>query len=148
MLYFLMRKIAVFLIAVILVFSAYEMAHAFAKGDQECSKCHTLGNDQAKMTLSGVIPDVKVLDIRSSSVSGLWEIVAETGGKKIILYLDYAGKTLISGNLFSLQTKTNLTQERMQEITKIDVAQIPLDDALLMGEKDAKYKVIVLDDPD
>ena len=69
-------------------------------------------------------------------------------GKKVVVYLDYAGKNLIAGNLFSLQTRTNLTQERLQEINRIDVSQIPLDDALVMGEKDAKYKVIVFDDPD
>ncbi|MBS1114563.1 MAG: hypothetical protein H6Q94_292, partial [Nitrospirae bacterium] len=51
-------------------------------------------------------------------------------------------------NLFSLQTRTNLTQDRLQEINKIDVSQIPLNDALVMGENDAKYKVIVFDDPD
>ncbi len=143
-----MRKLTLFFIVVFLVFSGYEMAHAFAKMDQECSKCHTLGSEQAKKTLSGMIPDAKVLDIKPSNISGLWEIVVETGGKKVVVYLDYAGKNLIAGNLFSLQTRTNLTQERMQEINKIDVSQIPLDDALLMGEKDAKYKVIVLDDPD
>jgi thiol:disulfide interchange protein DsbC len=148
MLYLHMRKITLFFIAFFLVFSSCEMAYAFAKGDQECSKCHTLSSEQAKKALSGIIPDIKVLDIKSSAASGLWEIVAETGGKKVIVYLDYAGKNLIAGNLFSLQSRTNLTQERLQEINKIDVSQIPLNDALVMGENDAKYKVIVFDDPD
>ena len=143
-----MRKVTLSFIVVFLVFSGYGMAHAFAKGDQDCSKCHTLSSEQAKNKLSVMIPDVKVLDIKSSTVSGLWEIVVETGGKKVIIYLDYAGKNLFAGNLFSLQTRTNLTQERLQEINRIDVSQIPLDDALVMGEKDAKYKVIVFDDPD
>ena len=148
MLYLRMRKITLFFIAVFLVFSSYELAYAFPKGDQECSKCHTLSSEQAKKALSGIIPDIKVLDIKSSAASGLWEIIVETGGKKVIVYLDYAGKHLIAGNLFSLQTRTNLTQDRLQEINKIDVSQIPLNDALVMGENDAKYKVIVFDDPD
>jgi len=144
-----MRKITIVLfIAIFLVPAFHGMSYAFAQGDQDCSKCHTLSNEQATKTLSEMIPDVKVLDIKLSSLKGLWEISMESGGRKGILYLDYSGKHLMSGNLFLLATKTNLTQEKMQELTKIDVSQIPLEDALVMGDKNAKYKVIVLDDPD
>jgi thiol:disulfide interchange protein DsbC len=95
-----------------------------------------------------MIPDIKVLNVIPSEIKGLWEVSMESGGRKGIIYLDYSGKRLMAGNLFLLATKTNLTQEKMQELTKIDVSQVPLKDALVMGEKDAKYKVVVFDDPD
>ncbi len=95
-----------------------------------------------------MIPDIKVLHVRASAVKGLWEIGIESGGRKGIVYLDYSGKHLLAGNLFSIQAKTNLTQESLQEINKVDASQIPLKDALVMGDKNAKYKVIVFDDPD
>lgn len=95
-----------------------------------------------------MIPDVKILDVRPSAVKGLWEIGIESGGRKGIVFIDYSGKHLLAGNLFSIQTKTNLTQEHLQEISKVDVSQIPLKDALVMGDKNAKHKVIVFDDPD
>ena len=148
-LYFPMRKIILFvLISSFLVLSGYERANAFAPADQDCLKCHTLSNEQATKTLSEMIPDIKVLNIAPSEVKGLWEVSIETGGRKIIVYLDYAGKRVIAGNLFLIQTKTNVTQEKLQDLNKIDVSQIPLKDALVMGVKDAKYKVIVFDDPD
>jgi len=144
-----MRKIALlFFISVCLVLSGYQLAYAFAQGDQDCSKCHTLSKEQATKTLSEMIPDVKVLTIKSSAIKGIWEVGIDTQGRKIVVYLDYSGKHLIAGNLFAIQTKTNLTQETLQEINKVDVSQIPLKDALVMGEKNAKYKVIVFDDPD
>jgi thiol:disulfide interchange protein DsbC len=144
-----MRKIILlYILSVSLVLSGYGVASAFPQGDQDCSKCHTLNNAEAQKKLSELIPDVHILDVRPSTVKGVWEIAAETGGRKIIVYLDYSGRHLIAGNLFSIQTKTNLTQNRIQEISRIEVSQIPLDNALLMGEKDAKYKVIVFDDPD
>jgi thiol:disulfide interchange protein DsbC len=144
-----MRKIILLLvIAAFLVLSGYEMAYAFPQGNQDCLKCHTLSNEQATKTLSGMVPDVKVLNIKPSAVPGLWDIAIETGGKKLIVYLDYAGKNFIAGNLFVIATKTNLTQERTQEINKIDVSQIPLKDALVLGDEKAKYKVVVFDDPD
>ena len=144
-----MRKIILLIVmSSFLVLSGYEMAYAFAQGDQDCSKCHTLSNEQATKTLSEMIPDVKVLNIAPSAVKGLWEVSIETGGRKIIVYLDYSGKHLMAGNLFLIQTKTNLTQEKIQDLNRIDISQIPLKDALVMGDKDAKYKVIVFSDPD
>jgi thiol:disulfide interchange protein DsbC len=144
-----MRKIILLiLMSSCLVLSGYEMAYAFAQGDQDCSKCHTLSSEQATKTLSQMIPDIKVLKVAPSDVKGLWEISMETGGRKIIAYLDYSGKHLMAGNLFLIQTKTNLTQEKLQDLTRVDISQIPLKDALVLGDKSAKYKVIVFDDPD
>jgi len=149
MLLFPMRKITLlFFISACLVLSGYGLAYAFEQGSQDCSKCHTLSNEQATKTLSAMIPDIKVLTIKPSAVKGLWEIGIESGGRKVIVYLDYAGKHFMAGNLYALSTKTNLMQESLQEISKVDVSQISLKDALVMGEKDAKYKVIVFDDPD
>jgi thiol:disulfide interchange protein DsbC len=144
-----MRKIILTLSVVALtIFSLHTKAYSFAQGDQDCQKCHTLNNEQAKKTLSAMIPDVTVLNVQPSAVKGLWEVSIQSGGKKGVVYLDYSGKNLIAGNLFQIQTKTNLTQERVQELTRVDLSQIPLGDALVMGEKDAKLKVIVFDDPD
>lgn len=144
-----MRKIALILfVAFFLFVSGHNTAYAFVQGNQDCLKCHILSNEQAKKTLSEMIPDLKILNVQPSAVKGLWEIGIESGKKKGIIYLDYSGKHVISGNLFSIQTKTNLTQEKLQSLTKVDVSQVPLKDALVMGQKIAKYKVIVFDDPD
>ena len=101
-----MRKIILLIfMSSCLLLSGYEMAYAFAQGDQDCSKCHTLSNEQATKTLSEMVPDIKVLNIAPSAVKGLWEISIETGGRKVIVYLDYSGKHLVAGNLFLIQTK-------------------------------------------
>jgi thiol:disulfide interchange protein DsbC len=144
-----MRKLTIVLfIAVLFVAAFHGMSYAFAPVDQDCSKCHTPSKEQAIKTLSEMIPDIKVMNVTPSEIKGLWEISMESGGRKGIVYLDYSGKHLMAGNLFLLATKTNLTQEKMQDLTKIDVSQVPLKDALVMGDQDAKYKVIVFDDPD
>ena len=101
-----MRKIILLIfMSSCLVLSGQTMAYAFAPGDQDCSKCHTLSNEQATKTLSEMIPDIKVLNITPSAVKGLWEVSIETGGRKIIVYLDYSGKHLMAGNLFLIQDK-------------------------------------------
>lgn len=108
-----------------------------------------LTNDQAKQILQKVAPGLKVLSVDKAAVKGLWEVVVQSsGGKKSIVYLDYAGKNLVLGSIVDLESRKNLTKEKFDEINRVDFSQIPLDDALLLGDANAKHKVIVFDDPD
>jgi thiol:disulfide interchange protein DsbC len=107
-----------------------------------------LGVDEALTLLKNLDPNIKVTAVKPSPIGGLWEVDIEVGGKKGLVYLDATKKYLISGAIIAIQEKKNLTQERLDEINKIDVSQIPLGDALVMGDKEAKYRVIVFDDPE
>jgi thiol:disulfide interchange protein DsbC len=150
-----MRKLLLILtIAFVAVLSGYEYSSAFAKGDQDCTKCHTLNAEQAREALKEIIPDIKILDIQNGPISGLWEVSMESGAKKGILYIDYSKKTIIAGNILGIKTKTNYTQIAYEKINpppspvKIDYSAIPLENSLVMGNKNAKHKIIVFDDPD
>jgi thiol:disulfide interchange protein DsbC len=50
--------------------------------------------------------------------------------------------------LVSIGEKKNLTQERFIELNKVDISQIPLENALVMGDEKARIRVIVFTDPD
>jgi thiol:disulfide interchange protein DsbC len=65
-----------------------------------------------------------------------------------MIYVDFPKKHFITGNLISIAGKKNLTQERLAELNKVNVSQIPLEDALVMGDPKAKIRIIVFDDPD
>jgi thiol:disulfide interchange protein DsbC len=124
-------------------------AYAFPKGEEKgCIKCHTLNDEQAAEVLKPFAPDVKILSIKEAPLAGMWEIAIESGAKKNVVYLDYGKKVLFIGNLIDAKTKTNYYKESYDEINKIDVSQIPLGNALVMGDKDAKHKIIVFDDPE
>jgi thiol:disulfide interchange protein DsbC len=141
MVYLCMRKFLIVLLAAITII-ALNIPDAF--GIEESAK---LTNEDAQNVLKEAIPDVKIIDVRPAQIKGLWEIAIETKGQKRILYLDFSKNYAIIGSILDLKTKANLTQERYIEINKVDVSKIPLDDALVMGDKDAKYRVIVFDDP-
>lgn len=145
-----MRKFILIILAAIaaITFSAAHTAYSLENSDHNCSKCHQITNADATTLLKEIIPDAKILEIRPALVKGLWEIAVETKGQKGIVYVDFSRKNIISGSILDIKTKANLTQERSSEINKVDVSQIPLDDALVMGNKDAKHRVIVFDDPD
>jgi len=140
-------RMLVFLCLLVFVLGA-GYSYGFETRGQDCSKCHTLTSDETKELLKDVIPNMKVLDIGASPTKGFWEVFFESGGKKGLIYVDFAKKFFFSGSLISIRDRRNFTQERFNELNKIDLSQLPLDDALVMGDKTAKYKVIVFDDPD
>ena len=120
----------------------------FETKGQDCSKCHTLNQTEANDLLKSFIPDIKVLEIRVSPSKALWEIYSESGGKKGLLYLDFSKQYFFSGPMISIKDRKNLSQERLTELVRIDVSQIPLDDALVMGDPKAPIRIIAFDDPD
>jgi thiol:disulfide interchange protein DsbC len=140
-------KTAVFSIIVFLGLLPAFDCHGFSDTSQDCTRCHTLSRDEAVRILKSVSPDLKVLDIRTFTVRGLWEVAFDTNGKKGITYIDFPKKHIVFGNIFTLQTKRNITQERLSDLTRVDISQIPLDDAVLLGNADATKKVVVFSDP-
>ena len=133
-----------------LLFWLFPIDHSYgfeARG-QNCSKCHTLSRDEAKDLLKNVIPNVIILNIRLSPAKGFWEVYLESGGRKGLVYVDFLKKHFFSGALVSIAEKKDLTQERLTELSKVRVSQIPLGDSLVMGDPKARIRVIVFTDPD
>ncbi|OGP86706.1 MAG: hypothetical protein A2156_04375 [Deltaproteobacteria bacterium RBG_16_48_10] len=125
-----------------------ENCFAFEEKGKDCSQCHKLNNEEARELLKDIIPNIKILDVRLSPTKGLWEVYLESGGRKGLVYVDFPKKHFISGALISIAEKKNLTQERLTELNKVDVSQIPLEDTLVMGDPKAKIRIVVFDDPD
>lgn len=112
-----------------------------------CKSCHKLTVSEAQQLLSGG-PDMKVTDVIDSPLKGLWEVNFVSQGRKGLVYIDYTKKFIFAGNIFSSSSKQNLTQERLSYLNRVDPSKINLQDALVLGNRGAKYKVIVFDDPD
>ena len=142
-----MRRIILFSTLLLLTFTVQNL-YAFATKGQDCSKCHTLKKEEAAALLKKFDPNMKVLSVGKSPVKYLWEVSYESNGKKGIVYLDLPKKHVFSGSLLEVQSKQNLTEESLSELNRVNASQIPLKDALVLGAKTAKHKVIVFDDPE
>ncbi|MGZ8430140.1 MAG: DsbC family protein [Candidatus Deferrimicrobiaceae bacterium] len=137
------------LAAVLLLFVAVPAAHAFTGegcSSGACTDCHSLTRDEAMKILGGNIDNV--LSVGSSPVGGLWEVSVEKEGQRWPLYIDFSKEYVIAGQIIQLSTKKNLTGSRMLSMNRIDVSQIPLSGAIVVGNKDAKQRIVVFDDPD
>jgi len=145
-----------FLITLILLSSFIYVSPVFAFGgcEENCQKCHSLNAQEVQEIFAKLqAPDAKVIDIKMSPLKGLWEVTLNNKGQQGIMYVGFSKKYIIGGPIFEIDTASNKSQESLQKINSeirryVDPSTIPLDNALLLGEKDARYKVIVFTDPD
>jgi thiol:disulfide interchange protein DsbC len=131
----------------ILAFVIFSNTYCSIASDQNQKTCDQMSKDSLLTMLTKLVSDIQILEVGNTPIEGLCEVAIETKGKKGIIYTDPSAQYLISGSIVEIATKTNLTQERLIDLNKVDVSQIPLDNALVMGDKDAKHRVIVFSDP-
>ena len=136
----------VLFLALTLLFLSSFYSYGYCEKDKEGHE--PLSVDEALTLLKNLDPNIKVITVKPSPIEGLWEVDIESGGKKLPVYIDLSKKYVVSGSIIDIKEKKNLTQDRITEINKVNVSQIPLGDAIVMGDKEAKYRIIVFDDPE
>ena len=100
--------------------------------------------DTIRKNLAAVMPkEIKIDEVRPSPIAGLWEV--RIGSE--IRYTDAAGQYLVEGEILDLKNRKNLTQERVDKITAIDFAALPLKDAIVWKKGDGKRRIAVFADP-
>lgn len=112
---------------------------------QGCAECHKLTKGEAGKILAKVVDNV--VAVAPGPFPGVWEVDAVRDGRTYPLYLDYSLKYLFNGQFLRLSDMANLTGLRYQDLNRVDVASIPVQDAIRMGSPSAKKTVIVLSDP-
>jgi thiol:disulfide interchange protein DsbC len=136
-------------VAALLFLAGIPAAHPFTGegcSSGACTDCHSLTRDEAVKILGGNVDNV--LSVRSSPVSGLWEVDVEKAGKRWPLYIDFSKEHVIAGQIIQMSTKKNLTGSRILSMNRVDVSRIPLSGSIVVGKADAKRRIIVFDDPD
>ena len=89
-------------------------------------------------------PDIPVTSVSQSPLAGIYEVYV--GGK--IIYTDENAKYLLFGNLLDVKNQKNLTEDRIAELNKIDVKQLPLDQAIKHVKGKGERTLYVFTDPD
>jgi thiol:disulfide interchange protein DsbC len=111
----------------------------------DCTECHKLSKEEAGKILGKIVDNV--VNVAPGPFPGVWEVDITQNGKTFPLYLDYSLKYLFNGQFIRLSDMANLTSLRYQDLNRVDVASIPVRDAIRLGSPSAKKTVIVLSDP-
>lgn len=85
----------------------------------------------------------KIDEVRPAAMPGLWEVRFGTE----IRYTDATGSYLIEGDLVDLKAKRNLTEDRINQLTAVDFAALPLKDAVMWKQGSGKRKIAIFADP-
>src|SRR4030066_1693887 len=124
-------------------------SHAFMKegcASGECRDCHRLAREGAGKVLEGAVDNV--LTVEESVVGGLWVVDIEKGGRRGPVYIDFSKRYLVRGQIIKLATRENITESRLMRQNPVDVSTIPLGDAIVIGNPEAKRRIIEFSDPD
>jgi thiol:disulfide interchange protein DsbC len=114
-------------------------------GEGECKDCHSLDKKEASEILNKWVDNVISVDY--AEVPGLWVLEVEKKGRSYPLYVDFSKSYIISGNVVRIRSGENITRQLYNQYNKVDVSKIPLDDALVLGNRGATTKVVVFTDP-
>lgn len=106
---------------------------------KDCSTCHTLTQKEAEDMLK--IKDAKISD---APAKGIWQVDGVYNGNPVRVHIDFAKTHLLLIKDFIPIENIG----KQPEMKKVDLKDIPLTGTLLVGNKKAKNKFIVFDDPD
>ncbi len=98
-------------------------------------ECPKLDKADAQAIVSKFVPNGIVTEVMESPIKGVWQIEVQKENQHGAVFLDCSRKFLI-GQVVPLEPR------------KVDVSKIPLDNAIVLGSRDAPKKVIVFTDPD
>lgn len=99
---------------------------------------------QIRKNLAERLPNLpKIDEVSRTSVPGLWEI--RIGND--VMYTDDKGDHIIQGQIVDTRTRTNITESRLNKLSAIDFASLPLKDAVVIKQGSGARKMAVFVDP-
>lgn len=96
-----------------------------------------------KLKLSRIAELPPVESARTTPIPGIIEL--KVGNQ--VVYTDANGDYLIEGQLLEVKSQRNLTEERLDEINKVDFATLPFKDAIVWKNGSGKRRLVVFADP-
>ncbi|HWK50203.1 MAG TPA: DsbC family protein [Steroidobacter sp.] len=95
-----------------------------------------------RAALAKKFPDMKVDDVRSSPMAGIYEV--QMGGE--VAYISADGRFLIAGDMYEIDSRTNVTEtgrqkSRVQALSKLDEK-----DMIVFKPQKVKYTITVFTD--
>lgn len=120
-------------------------------GTQECSACHAMTVEEAGKLLS--FAGVTVKSVKPAPARGLFEVLFEKGGGIGLVFIDFAKKHLLEGQVMNLATKQPVIAHEQElpkpkQFTGVDPKLIPVQHAFTIGNPKGSKKMYVFTDPD
>lgn len=97
-----------------------------------------------RKNIAARLPDFPTIDeVTKTPIPGLYEL--RMGNE--VLYSDEQGNYLIEGHLIDTKSRANLTEARLNKLSAIDFASLPLKDAMVWKTGTGARRIAVFADP-
>ncbi len=97
-----------------------------------------------KRNLEERVPQLGVIEsARTTPMAGVIEVKAGTE----LVYTNLNGDFLIQGQIIDTKSQRNLTEERLDDINRVDFATLPFKDAITWKNGTGKRRLVVFADP-
>lgn len=97
-----------------------------------------------QQNLKNNFPEVPVTSVNTTPVKDIYEVYM--GGR--IVYTNSDAKYFFVGSLIDLPNQVNITEQRQQILSSIDVSKLPLNQAIKKVKGDGKRVIYLFSDPD
>jgi thiol:disulfide interchange protein DsbC len=133
-------------IALALAFAAPAFAMSGAGCGGECASCHSITVQEA----GAILKDVGTVTVaKPARVRGLYEITLEREGKTALVYLDYAKKHLIGGQIFDIASnEVAAPPVAAARPGRLDPATLETGHSIVIGNPKGKTRLFVFTDPE
>lgn len=99
--------------------------------------------EQIKSKFEAAFDGIEVDEVRPTPFAELYEVRLGTE----LLYTNEALDFVLQGALVDVSTLTDLTAQRVEELNRVDFAQLPLDAAIKQVKGDGSRQLVVFEDP-
>jgi thiol:disulfide interchange protein DsbC len=106
---------------------------------------HAAADAQALLQrLQSLYPATRFGSVQPTPWAGVFEV--QMGAT--LAYADATGRHFLFGHLYDMQSQTDLTAQRKDVLSRVDVATLPLADAMTEVRGSGKRQLIIFSDPD
>jgi thiol:disulfide interchange protein DsbC len=113
---------------------------------------HPLTKEEASPLVAQIFKERRftVRQVNPGPIAGVWEVVVEIEAGKTILYIDASKRYFFTGPIYTVHGLRNKTEESLLGSggRRRSLSQIPLADALILGNETAAKRVIAFLSPE
>lgn len=83
---------------------------------ESCLGNSKINISQVQKAIGPILGNAKVVNVSDAPISGLYEVIVESNGKKVPIYVDCDLKYILNGEIIDINKKVSLTRERFAQL--------------------------------
>lgn len=123
--------------------AAYAQDKVLSTSGNDAGGAVVVSTEQVRKAFEQRFPGLGITEVSTTPFAGLFEVRIGTD----LLYVDGEVNYVLQGALIDAKTRSDLSAERIANLSKVDFASLPLKDAIKQVKGDGSRRIAVFEDP-